>query len=65
MDLHEFYIVVMSMTFFLFFSVLQGDDGGEEVQHPGQSQPQQDGLQHSFVKEHFQAQYKYVHVSDG
>lgn len=53
------------MTFFLFFSVLQGDDGGEEVQHPGQSQPQQDGLQHSFVKEHFQAQYKYVHISDG
>lgn len=66
MDLHRFYIVVMSMTFYLFFSLLQGDDGGEvEVQRPGQSQPQQDGLQHSFVKEHFQAQYKYVNICDG
>lgn len=65
MDLQEYYIVVMFMTFFFSFSVLQGDEGGEEVQYPGQSQPQQDGLQHSFVKEHFQAQYKYVCICDG
>lgn len=57
--------IIMLMPFFFSFSVLQGDDGGEEVQHPGQSQPQQDGLQHSFVKEHFQAQYKYVYICDG
>lgn len=61
MDLQEFDIVVTSVTFFLSFPVLQGDDG----EHcPGQSQPQQEGLQHSFVKEHFQAQYKYVCVCD-
>lgn len=65
MDLQEFSIVVMLMTFFFSFSVLQGDDGCEEVQYPCQSQPQQDGVQHSFVKEHFQAQYKYVYICDG
>lgn len=42
----------------LAFSVLQAPDVGEEVLTPDQSQSQQPGLQHSFVKEHFQAQYK-------
>lgn len=65
MDLQDFFIVVILMTFFFSFSILQGDDRGEEVQYPHRSQPQQDGLQHSFVKEHFQAQYKYVHICDG
>lgn len=36
----------------------QGPGGGEEMLTPDQSQSQQPGLQHSFVKEHFQAQYK-------
>lgn len=64
MDLEAFYIIAILMTYFFFFSVFQGDHGSEEVQYPSQSQPQQEDLQHSFVKEHFQAQYKYVYICD-
>lgn len=38
--------------------VLQGPVGAEEVPYPDPSQSQQPRAQHSFVQEHFQAQYK-------
>uniref|UniRef100_A0A3Q3LU84 ubiquitinyl hydrolase 1 n=1 Tax=Mastacembelus armatus TaxID=205130 RepID=A0A3Q3LU84_9TELE len=39
-------------------SVLQGPGGAEEVLSPDAYQSQQPRVQHSFVQEHFQAQYK-------
>ena len=39
-------------------SVLQGPGGAEEAAHPDPIQSQQPGVHHSFVQEHFQAQYK-------
>lgn len=41
-------------------SLLQGPGGAEEVLCPDPSQCQQIRVQHSFVQEHFQAQYKWV-----
>lgn len=44
--------------------VLQGPGGAEEVLSPDPSQSQQPGVQHSFVQELFQAQYKWVSLLD-
>lgn len=50
---------VTALCSWLASSVLQGPGGGaEEVLFPDPSPSQQPGVQHSFVKEHFQAQYK-------
>lgn len=57
MDLQEIYSILL-FCWWPSFSVLQGNDGSEEIQYSDQSQPEQEGFQHSFVKEHFQAQYK-------
>lgn len=43
---------------FMASSVLQGPGGPEEAPSPDPSQSQQPRVQHSFVQEHFQAQYK-------
>lgn len=44
----------------MFSSVLQGPGEAEEVSCPDQTQTQNHRIQHSFVQEHFQAQYKWV-----
>lgn len=52
---------VTVLCLWLASSVLQGNGGAEEeVLSPDASQSQEPEAQYSFVKEHFQAQYKWV-----
>lgn len=52
---------IVSIVFIGASYVLQGPGGAEEVLSPDPPQSQQPRVHHSFVQEHFQAQYKWVY----